>query len=133
MKARYYASLRGPTLGMVYTLLSNFTTQILPQKRGPEPRHTRPADIHDDKRRKTSPLTYARMSKDAADLEDMETDRIANAFAGMSVKSESKAPRKIRIISATFESHTSAYNKIVNTIANMSPMPNNIHGRVWRP
>lgn len=95
-----------------------------PRKRESEPTNSNPADLHDDKRRKTSPMTYVRMSKDGADLEDMETDEIAEALAGMSVKPQTKAPRETRIISATFDIQMSAYSKMANAIANMSSMPN---------
>ncbi|KAG9654328.1 hypothetical protein KCU95_g10462, partial [Aureobasidium melanogenum] len=125
MKARYAASLRGPTLVKVYTHPSDPTRQVLPQRRESEPTHSNPADLHDDKRRKTSSMTYVRVSKDAAKLSDMETDKIAEAFASMSVKSEIKAPKKTRIISATFSFQTSASSKMANAIANMSSMPNN--------
>ncbi|KAH0372284.1 hypothetical protein KCU65_g1418, partial [Aureobasidium melanogenum] len=125
MKARYYASLRGPTLVKVYTPPSDPTILADPRKRESEPTHLNPADLHDDKRRKTSPMTYVRVSEDAAKLADMETDEIANAFAGMSMKPKTKAPKKTRIISATFDFQTSAYSKMANAIANMSSMSSN--------
>ncbi|KAG9559912.1 hypothetical protein KCU77_g19473, partial [Aureobasidium melanogenum] len=125
MKARYAASLRGPTLVKVYTHPSDPTRQVLPQRRELEPTHSDPADLHDDKRRKTSLMTYVRVSEDAAKLLDMETDKIADALASMSVKSDTKASRRTRIMSATFEFETSASSKMANAIANMSSMPNN--------
>ncbi|KAG9989350.1 hypothetical protein KCU78_g20036, partial [Aureobasidium melanogenum] len=125
MKARYAASLRGPTLVKVYTRPSDPTRQVLPQRRELEPTHSDPANLHDDKRRKTSPMTYVRVSEDAAKLSDMETDKIADALVSMSVKSETKAPRETRIISATFMFQTSASSNMANAISNMSSMANN--------
>lgn len=125
MKARHAASLRGPTLVKVYVPPSNPTRQVVPQKRGSEVTHWDSVDFHDDKRRKTSPTTFVRVSRDATKAWDVEMDRIADALAGMSVKSEIRAPAITRIISATFEFEPSASLKMVNAIANMSPMPNN--------
>jgi len=125
VKARYAASLREPTLVEVYTHPSDPTRQVLPHRRELEPTHSDPANLHDDKRRKTSLMTYVRVSEDAAKLSDMETDKIAEALASMSVKSEVKGLGKTRIISATFEIQTSASSKMANAIANMSSMPNN--------
>ncbi|KAG9668443.1 hypothetical protein KCU99_g8175, partial [Aureobasidium melanogenum] len=125
MKARYAANLRGPTLVKGYTQPSDPTRFAGPRKRGSEPAHSDSTDLHDEKRRKTSPMTYVGMSTDAANLADTETDKIADVLAIMSVKSVTKAPRKTRIISATFEFQTSASSKMANAIANMSSMPNN--------
>ncbi|KAH0386046.1 hypothetical protein KCU92_g3012, partial [Aureobasidium melanogenum] len=125
MKSRYAANLRGPTLVKVYTQPSDPTKLAGPRKRESEPAHSDSMNLHDEKRRKTSPMTYVGMSKDAADLADTKTDKIADVFAAMSVKSVTKTPRKTRIISATFEFQTRASSKMANAIANMSPMPNN--------
>ncbi|KAG9514302.1 hypothetical protein KCV07_g8230, partial [Aureobasidium melanogenum] len=124
MKARYAANLRGPTLVEVYTHPSDPTRFAGPRKRESEPAHSDSTHLHDEKRRKTSPVTYVGMSKDAANLANTETDKIADVFAAMSVKSVTKAPRKTRIISATFEFQTRASSKMANAVANMSPMPN---------
>ncbi|KAG9554125.1 hypothetical protein KCU77_g19494, partial [Aureobasidium melanogenum] len=125
MKARYATNLRGPTLVKVYTHPSDPTKLAGLRKRESEPAHSDSTHLHDEKRRKTSPMTYVGMSKDAANLADTETDKIADVFAAMSVKSVTKAPRNTRIISATFEFQTSASSKMANAIANMSSMPNN--------
>ncbi|KAG9564066.1 hypothetical protein KCU71_g17446, partial [Aureobasidium melanogenum] len=125
MKSRYAANLRGPTLVKVYTQPSDYTKLAGPRKRELEPAHSDSTHLHDEKRRKTSPMTYVGMSKDAANLADTETDKVADVFAAMSVKSVTKAPRKTRIISATFEFQTSASSEMANAIANISSMPNN--------
>lgn len=123
MKARHIASLRGPTLVEVYSHPSDPKRLVSPRKRGSDTTDPNPMDLHDDKRMKTSPITYVEVSKDAADLDDMEADKIAEALASMSMRSGTKAPRDTGIRSATFEVQTSAFRKMANDIANIISMP----------